>query len=66
LTEGCEGGAEIVIKKEKGKSDMLGILTEGKWDGKVILPVLFTPLFIPFSHLGKHKAGRWKSGSFSL
>lgn len=59
-------GAETATKKEKGKSDMLAKLTGGKEDGKVILPVLFIPAFIPFSHLAEHKPSRWENGSLGL
>lgn len=59
-------GAGWAVKKGKGKSDKLANLTGGKEAGKVILPVLFIPLFIPFSHSSEHKPNRWESGSLGL
>lgn len=43
---------------ERGKEWHTGQFNTGKEDGKVILPVLFIPPFIPFSHLTEHKPSR--------
>lgn len=57
---------EAALNIEKGREERVTAsqFEEGKEDGNVILPVLFTlpSHFIPCSHLGKRKPGRWGSG----